>query len=66
MEKQLRLIDINDYIDDNQQVKLVAYGITIYEGDALHIPAGYVKYPLDPTEKRIYSENDVLIITMDC
>lgn len=60
----LKLLDINDYINDNQPVKLVAYGITIYEGDALHIPAGYVKYPLEP--QKIHTEDNVLVIEMDC
>lgn len=60
----LKLIDINDYISDEQIVKLVAYNITIYEGDALHIPAGYCKYPLVPQKTHV--EDNKLVIEMDC
>jgi len=60
----LKLIDINDYINDEQRVRLVAYNITIYEGDALHIPAGYVKYPL--VQQKMHTDGNILVIEMDC
>lgn len=64
----LKLFDINDYIEDTQQVKILAYGITLYEGDALHMPAGYCKYNLDPSQRRIYVDSNTqqIVITLDC
>ena len=63
MTKQLTINDFNDYIDDNQQVEITAYNVPLYEGDALHIPAGYCKYPL---AKKMYTKDDVLKIDLDC
>ena len=63
MNKQLTIMDFNDYLDDNQQVEITAYHIPLYSGDALHIPAGYCKYPLN---ERMYTRDDVLVIDLDC
>ena len=57
-------MDINDYFDDNQKVKIVAYGIELYTGTFGDIPVKYIKYELVP--HKITSMSDVIVVELDC
>lgn len=63
-DKRLKLLDITDYIDDNQTVKLVAYNIPLYCGACGDIPVKYSKYPMEP--QKITSSESVITIHIDC
>ena len=60
----LKLSDINDYFDDKQDVRIVAYNIKLYEGEAGNIPAKYIKYELVP--QKIVTDHETIVIELDC
>lgn len=62
--KELTLSDITPYLNDDTDVKITAYNITLYEGDALHIPLGYAIYPI--TSQHITTDHETIVIDIDC
>lgn len=62
--KVLTLADISPYLNDNTEVKITAYNIQLYSGDALHIPLGYANYPITP--QKIIIEDNKIAIDIDC
>lgn len=63
MLKQLNLIDLIPFLDDNQEVNITAYHIPLYSGTVRDIPAIYAPYEI--TEK-LYTRADKLMISLDC
>ena len=63
MLKQLNLIDLIPFLDENQEVDITAYNIPLYDGPVRTIPAMYAPYEI--TEK-LYTRDDKLIIALDC
>ena len=62
--KELTLMDINDYIMDEQKVQIIAYNIPLFEGACGDIPVKYSKYPLVPQKTHV--SNETLVIELDC
>lgn len=62
--KLLKLMDINDYFNDNQDVLIVAYNIKLYEGTFGNIPVKYSKYELVP--QKIVTDHETIVIELDC
>lgn len=63
MLKQLNLIDLISFLDDNQEVDITAYNIPLYTGTVRNIPAIYAPYEI--TEK-LFTRDDKLMISLDC
>ena len=63
MLKELNLIDLVQFLDDNQQVDISAYNIPLYDGAVRTIPAIYSPYPI---VEKLYTRDDKLIIKLDC
>lgn len=63
MLKQLKLIDLIPFLDDNQDVEITAYKVPLYEGPVRTIPAIYTIYEI--TEK-MYTRDEYLVIQLDC
>lgn len=61
--KELTIMDINDYLSDDMEVIITAYNIPLYHGKALNIPVGYCKYPIT---ERMYIKDNTLMIELDC
>lgn len=62
--KELTLADLSPYLNDNTEVKITAYNIQLYSGDALHIPLGYANYPITP--QKIVTDHETIVIDIDC
>lgn len=60
----LKLSDINDYIDDNQDVRIIAYNIKLFEGACGDIPIKLSKYELVP--QKIVTDHETIVIELDC
>ena len=57
-------MDLTDYIDDNQPVKLIAYNIPLYFGACGDIPVKYSKYNLEFQKIKILEH--AIVIEIDC
>lgn len=60
----LKLSDINDYISDNQKVRIVAYNIKLFEDLCGDIPIKLSKYELVP--QKIVTDHETIVIELDC
>lgn len=63
MLKQLNLIDLIPFMDDNLDVNITAYNIPLFEGKLKDVPAIYAPYEI--TERLTITDNKLNIV-LDC
>lgn len=63
MLKQLNLIDLIPFMDDNLDVNITAYNIPLFTGKLKDLPAIYVPYEI--TERLTITDNKLNIV-LDC
>lgn len=63
MLKQLNLIDLIPFMDDNLEVNITAYNIPLYSGKLKELPAIYAPYEIT---ERLKIVNNKLNIVLDC
>lgn len=63
MLKQLNLIDLIPFMDDNLDVNITAYNISLFDGKVKEIPAIYAPYEIT---ERLKIVDGKLKIILDC
>ncbi|MBP3338343.1 MAG: hypothetical protein J6L69_02935 [Lachnospiraceae bacterium] len=63
MLKQLNLIDLIPFMDDNLDVNITAYNIPLFTGKLKDLPAIYAPYEI--TERLTITDNKLNIV-LDC
>ena len=63
MLKQLNLVDLIPFMDDNLDVNITAYNISLFDGKLKDVPAIYAPYEI--TERLTITDNKLNIV-LDC